>query len=314
MSNAKRVGILTLPRTSGAELPETKRLKQEIQMAGHEPVAINYRRLAFVVNEAGRGIYQYDKSGTKLDRVDVDVVIPRIGKYTEVGLTALRAFEIDGVATTGKSSSIRLAKDKIETQLLLDHEGVSMPYGAMLGGRVPDCPTRLLREIQPHQKGCVVVKTAAGSHGQGVIRADSRTSARSLLDAMDEGPLIIQEFIEPTDKDVAHSDIRMIVVGGQIIASMQRSVANTEEEFRANLSLGGNASVYEPTPREQEIAIRSAQILGLDVAGVDMMHSSRGPLVTEVNDNPEFGIETITGVNVAGYIVSLALDKAVRQI
>lgn len=308
------IGILSIKKATGGELPETIRLHEEIQQLGHESVLLNYRRMPIGILEEGRTFYRVDQSGKKLMGVEVDSIIPRIGKYTSEGVLALRALEYRGIPATASAEAVRVSKDKIESQLLLDRAGIPTPHSVMIPGRIPDDPRELLKLVEPNWRRPVIIKTAAGSHGKGVVKAESRTSARSFLDAYESGPVLIQEFIEPV-RDGYHDDVRMIVAKGKVVTAMRRFVKTDEDEqeFRANLSLGGSGEIYEPTLREEEMAIRAAETVGLEVAGVDFMHSSRGPLVTEVNDNLEFGIERVTGFNVASMIALIAVEKALAK-
>lgn len=307
-----RIGILSIPSRRGNELPETKKLVEEIENAQHEPSIINYRKTCISITEKGRILYHYSEDEKKLEPIEIDAVIPRIGSYQEAGRLALTTLILNGVVSVAQPEAIAKAKNKIETQILLDKEGIPTPYGVATLGRLPENSSIILRNFEPNPKQPLIIKTKNGSHGKGVMLGTNRASARSIVDGQDSKELIIQEFIEAPEKENFHSDIRLVVVEGQVIASMRRRAENIddEDEFRANLSLGGHGEIYDPTPREKELAIKATETIGLQVAGVDIMPSKRGPLVIEVNPNLELGIEEISKVNIAREIVNLAIRNA----
>lgn len=308
--HSSRIGVLGIKKPNGALLPEAKRLMEEIEKQGHEPVFINYRRLAVSITQEGRSIIEYDSTGNTLNEVQVDAIIPRIGRFHDVGILAMKAFEAAGVPLAG-SQAVTVAKNKIATQILLDKAVIPTPYSVCVIGKQPEKSDGFLKMIQPNYRGRVVIKSATGSHGKGVVLADSRSSARSIINSFPDEPYIIQEFIEPDNDKGYHDDIRIIVIRDRVVAAMRRFTSSRaeEQEFRSNLSLGGQAELYQPTPRETELAIRAAQVAGLDICGVDIMHSARGPVVTEINDNPELGIEKHTNINVAQMIAQAAIES-----
>lgn len=312
--NTMKIGILSLPRPNGKPLHETARISREIEELGHDPVPINYRRTAIGITETGRQLYQYNPAGIEMWPIEIDAVIPRIGRFTKEGVLALSALELASIPSTTTSNAVRIAKDKIETQMILDKAGIPTPRSIIPVGKLPEKSDIFLKAIQSNHRGPVIIKSAAGSHGKGVTIAESRRSGRSIIDSLPEGPFMVQEFIEPSENQ-RHDDIRLVVIGGQVITAMRRMAENNaeEEEFRANLSLGGKAEIYEPTQREREMAIKSAEAVGLEIAGVDIMHSFRGPMVTEVNDNLELGIENISGINIASLMAKIAVDKAITS-
>lgn len=237
-----KIGILSIPSSRGGELRETKRLVSEIEAANHEAVVINYRKTAVSITERGRFLHTFGKEGKKLLPVEVDSVIPRIGAYPEAGRIALAFLMLNGVPSTSNPEAIEKAKDKVITQLILDKEGIPTPYSISPLGRLPEKPDILLKHIETDSKKPIIIKTRNGSHGKGVILATNRPSARSVVDSMDtDKGFLVQEFIEAPEKEHRHSDIRLVVVDGQVITSMFRQAGNEEDEdeFRSNLSLGG---------------------------------------------------------------------------
>jgi len=307
-----RVGILS-SSPSGLRYSDNKRLAEEIVNRGAEPVLINFRRTLVAVREYGRQLLEVGLDGS-LQEVKVDVVIPRINKYVEAGVKAIDTLTSNGVPTTVTSSGVILAKNKLATMVELDKNGIPVPYTIAPTGETPEITKEMIKLIQPDKKAPIVVKTLRGSKGKGVNIAESHRSANAQVQTLgSEGiEYLVQEYIEPHENQPP-SDIRIIVVDGLVVASMKR-VSASDDEFRANLALGGSAISYEPTLRERELALRSADAIGARVIGFDAMHSQRGPLVTELNVNPGFGIEQYTGVNVAGAIVDLALRLGERRL
>jgi ribosomal protein S6--L-glutamate ligase len=157
----------------------------------------------------------------------------------------------------------------------------------------------------------VIIKLARGTHGNGVVLAESKKAAKSVLQAFyltneDGTNVLLQEFV----KESAGTDIRVFVVGGRVVASMKRQ--SLDDDFRSNLHKGGEGTVVKLTEQESKMAVKAAKAMGLNVAGVDLMRSARGPLVLEVNSSPGFGIEKVTGRNVAGPIIEYIEQNAKR--
>lgn len=304
-----RIGIMSAS-VRGAELRENERLTTEIQDLGHEAEIINYRRTAVAVTEEGRFVYQYDDND-KRTPVEVDAVIPRIGKYVEAGSMVLQLLVSNGVYSTADPQAVVRAKNKMATHIALDMNGIPTPYSISPTGTRPENPYETLKLLQPDPKLPVIIKTNRGSHGRGVILAESRRSAKSQAQALQGNNLgyLMQEFAETPEEANLATDIRLIIVEGNLVAAMKRS-AKDEDDFRSNLAQGGEGEPYEPTPREIEIGIKACEAVGLLVAGVDLIPSRRGPLVNEVNVSPEFGIEKITGINVARVIAEMAIRNA----
>lgn len=316
-----RVGILSAS-PSGLNYSDNKRLAEEILDRGAEPVLINFRRTLVAVREYGRQLLEVSLDGS-LQEVKVDVVIPRINKYVEAGVKAIDTLTSNGVPSTVTSSGVILAKNKLATMVELDKNGIPVPYTIAPTGDTPEKTKEMIKLIQPEKKSPIIIKTLRGSKGKGVNIAESHRSANAQVQTLgSEGvEYLVQEYIEPLEGTGGPSDIRIIVVDGLIVASMKR-LANPnandfdkddDNEFRANIALGASAISYDPTLREREMALRSAEVIGARVIGFDAMHSQRGPLVTELNVNPGFAIEQYTGANVAGAIVDLAIRLAEQK-
>ncbi|HTC26726.1 30S ribosomal protein S6--L-glutamate ligase [Dyella sp.] len=234
---------------------------------------------------------------------DFDAAIPRIGtSSTFYGTAVLRQLEMMGVYTPNSSDAVLRARDKLRCLQILSAEGLDMPVTVF--GDNPDDTTDVLDMLgePPH-----VIKLNEGSQGTGVVLAEKRTASQSVVEAFRGlyANFLVQEFIA----EAKGSDLRCFVVGGQVVAAMQRDAV--PGEFRANLHRGGSAKAAKVTPDEKRIAVRAAEALGLGIAGVDLLRSKRGPLILEVNASPGLeGIEAATGVNVSEKIIRHLEQKA----
>jgi len=225
-----------------------------------------------------------------------DAVIPRIGaSITFYGTAVVRQFEMMGVHTPNSSDAILRARDKLRSLQLLAREGIDLPVTVF--GDNPDDTRDLLTMLgdAPH-----VIKLNEGAQGQGVMLAEKRGSALGMIEAFRSlyANFLVQEFIREADG----ADLRCFVVGDEVVAAMRRQAP--EGDFRANIHRGGSASAVTLSALEVETAVRAARVMGLGVAGVDLLRSARGPLVLEVNSSPGLeGIEGASGVDVAGAII-----------
>ena len=229
---------------------------------------------------------------------ELDAAIPRIGtQSTFYGTAVLRQLEAMGVYTPNGSDAVLRARDKLRSLQILAAQGIAMPVTVF--GDNPDDTEDLLALLgePPH-----VIKLNEGSQGTGVVLAEKRSASQSVIEAFRGlyANFLVQEFIA----EAKGCDLRCFVVGGEVVAAMQREAG--PGEFRANLHRGGSATAVKLSAAEKRIAVRAAEALGLGVAGVDLLRSERGPLVLEVNASPGLeGIEAVTGVDVAGAIVEL---------
>ncbi len=233
----------------------------------------------------------------------VDVVIPRIGaSITHFGLAVVRQYEMLDVFCANESQAIARSRDKLRAiQVLSAHDVGLVPTGFARG------KDQLRSVINLVGGPPVVIKLLEGTQGAGVVLAESRQAAESVVDAFASinQSILVQAFVPEAEGE----DLRAIVVGGRVVAAMTRKAV--EGEFRSNLHRGGSARAAKLTPDERRTAVRAARALGLSVAGVDMIRSSSGPLVMEVNSSPGLeGIERATAVDVAGAIVEWAARKA----
>ncbi len=274
------------------DLYSTRRLVEAAIARGHQADTIDTMRCYMNITSARPTIHY---KGCELELYDA--VIPRIGaSVTFYGAAVVRQLEMMGVYCINDSVAITRARDKLRCLQLLSKKGIGLPITGF---------AHSLDEIKDLIKMVggppLVIKFLEGTQGIGVILVETTKAARSVLEAFLglKVNIMVQEYI----KDAAGADIRCFVVGGKVVAAMKRQ-AQTPEEFRSNLHRGGIATMEEITEEERNMAIRAAHIIGLNVAGVDIVRSNRGPLIMEVNASPGLeGIERTTGVNVADEII-----------
>jgi ribosomal protein S6--L-glutamate ligase len=225
-----------------------------------------------------------------------DAVIPRIGaSVTTYGCAVLRQFEVSGTYSVNESIAIARSRDKLRAHQLLARKGVGQPVTSYANSA--DATMDLIDSVNGAP---LIVKMMSSTHGNGVVLAETRKAAESLINAFRglHADFLVQEFI----KEAGGSDIRCFVIGDKVVAAMQRTAQ--PGEFRSNLHRGGTAQVVKLRPDERRLAVRAAQVMGLDLAGVDIIRSGHGPLVLEVNSSPGLeGIERATGKDVSGAII-----------
>ena len=236
------------------------------------------------------------------ERVDnIDAIIPRIGaSVTEHGAAVVRQFELKKVITATRSDALLESRDKFRSLQKLSANGIGVPRSFLVSD-TSDLPW--LYKILGFP---LIIKLLESTHGNGVVLADNAQTAGSIIDAFTslKERVLLQEFV----KEASGEDIRAFVVGKEVVATMRRQAE--KGEFRSNLHRGATGHIVELTEEERETALKASRLLGLDVAGVDMLHSKNGPLIIEVNASPGLeGIETITGINVAGKIIDLIENK-----
>lgn len=281
----------------------TKRLKEEALKRGHEVRVIKYRD-CYASIEQNNPTVSYDGE----DLSDFDAIIPRIASHmTRYGTAIVRQFEMKGIYTISSSIAITRSRDKLRSMQLLAKAGVGIPK------TVVSRNTTDIDDLLEHLGTPVIIKLATGTHGNGVVLAETKKAAKSTLQAFyltnDEGTnILLQEYVEES----AGTDIRAFVVGSRVVASMKRQ--SLDDDFRSNLHQGGSGTIIKLTDEERKTAVKAAKAMGLTVAGVDMMRSSRGPLVLEVNASPGFGIEKVTGRDVASAIIEYVELNAKRRV
>lgn len=273
-------------------LYSTNRLFNAGTKRGHRIDVIDYLRCYINIGENQTAIY-YD--GKKLGRYDA--VLPRIGaSQTSYGTAIVRQFEMMGDFVINKSDAIKSSRDKLRSLQVLAKHGIDMPITGYASHTMD-----IHDVIEKVGKTPLIMKLLQGTQGNGMVLAETMKAAESVMNAFKQvdADILIQEFI----KESSGVDIRVIVVGKKVVAAMQRVAP--EGEFRSNVHRGAATKHINLTPEEEEIAIKSTRVLGLSVAGVDLMRSKRGPLVLEVNSSPGLqGIELLTGADVAGEIIS----------
>ncbi len=278
------------------QLYSTARLVEAAGSRGADVVVID--PLECVVNLSKRRP-EIDLHGRAVK--DIDGVIPRIGaSITFYGLSVLRQFEMMGVFAANESQAVARSRDKLRTLQLFSRHDIGIPPTAFARRRED------LRDAIKRVGGApVVLKLLEGTQGVGVILAESVGSAESVLDAMRslKQNILIQAFI----REAKGQDIRAIVVGDRVVAAMRRQAA--EGEFRSNVHRGASTAAVELDAEYERTAIEASQVLGLNIAGVDLMPSDDGPMVLEVNSSPGLqGIEAATGIDVAGAMIQFVLD------
>ena len=287
--------IAVLSRGSGNY--STKRLVEAGKERGHDMVVINHANCNIDIERNKPGILYKNRV---ID--DVDAVIPRIGQsITSYGSAVVRQFEMMRVYTSVSSLALVRSRDKFRALQLLARSGVGIPRTVF--ARQSQEPDSLIDVVGGSP---VVIKLLEGTHGIGVVLAETRKAAKSVIQAFYGlgASLLVQEFIEEANG----ADIRVIVVGDRVAGAFMRK---NDEDFRSNLHRGGKSLPVELNKKETNIALKAANTLGLPIAGVDIIRSKRGPLVLEVNSSPGLGgIEKQTGEDIAGEIIDYVVQKA----
>lgn len=287
--------IAILSRNSS--LYSTKRLREAALNRGHDVAVVDYLRCYMDISARHPRVLYLG------EEVRPDAVIPRIGAtYTFYGAAVVRQFEMADVFTLNDSQSISRSRDKLRALQLLSRAGVGLPTTSFAHS-TQDIDGLLEVVGGPP----VLVKVLEGAQGLGVVLAETKKAAESVIAAFRQldANILVQEFI----KEARGADIRAFVVGGKVVASMKRQAP--PGEFRSNLHRGGMAEAVKLTPGERATAVRAAKTMELNVAGVDMVRSEAGPMVLEVNSSPGLeGIEGVSGVDIADAIVEFIEDNA----
>ncbi|WP_417317800.1 30S ribosomal protein S6--L-glutamate ligase [Emcibacter sp.] len=285
-----KIGILS----RNPNLYSTKRLIEAAKERGHEVKVVDILNCYMNITANDPTVY-YKRGGTK-QRLDFNAVIPRIGaSVTAYGTAVLRQFEVGGVYSVNESIAIARSRDKLRAHQLLARRGVGMPKTSYAHS------ANATEDLIEFVGGApLIVKVIESTHGAGVIMAETAKAAEGVINAFRglDANFLVQEFIA----EAGGADIRCFVIGDKVVAAMKRQAA--EGEFRSNLHMGGSATLVKLKPEERAIAVKAARVIGLDVAGVDIIRSAHGPLVLEVNSSPGLkGIEQATNKDVAGAII-----------
>ncbi|MEC9364593.1 MAG: 30S ribosomal protein S6--L-glutamate ligase [Pseudomonadota bacterium] len=289
-----KIAILSRNR----RLYSTRRLTQAAEARGHQVRIIDVLR-CYMKLQPGKPEIWYGQRRL----AGFDAVIPRIGaSVTFYGTAVLRQFEMMGVYTLNESVAITRARDKLRALQLLARRGVGMPATAF--AHSPDDTDGVIGLVGGAP---LVLKLVEGTQGQGVVLAENPQAARSVIDAFRglDAYFLVQQFVA----EAGNADIRALVVGGKVVAAMRRTAK--AGDFRANLHRGGSAEPVKLTTDERRAAVRAARIVGLNVAGVDLLRTPQGSMVIEVNASPGLeGIEATSGVDVAGRIIEFVEQNA----
>ncbi|MBX9926786.1 MAG: 30S ribosomal protein S6--L-glutamate ligase [Hyphomicrobiaceae bacterium] len=281
-----------------ASLYSHRRLVEAALARGHSVDVVNTLKVHMNIT-SNRTVLRFGGKDLPL----YDAVIPRIGaSVTHYGLAVLRQFEMQGVYSLNESVAIGRARDKLRALQLLARAGIGLPTTAFAND-----PRRAEEVIAEVGGAPVVIKLLEGTQGMGVILAETEASAKSIIEAFSAAnvDIMVQEFV----REANATDVRAFVIGGRVVAAMRRT--GKTGEFRSNLHRGGRAEPAELDASEYDTAVRAASALGLNVCGVDMLRSDRGPMVLEVNSSPGLeGIEQATGTDIASAIIEFLDENA----
>ena len=291
-----KIGVLSTNRN----LYSTRRIVEAGKARGHEMLVINHKQCYMNITSHNPSVHL---KGEVIE--GVDAIIPRIGASVSFyGTAVVRQFEMMGVYSLNESVAITRSRDKLRASQLLARKGIGLPVTGFA-----NAPGDTEDLVKIAGGAPVVIKLLEGTQGVGVVLAETKKAAESVIEAFRglKANFMVQEFI----KEAGGSDIRCLVIGDKVVASMKRQ--GKEGEFRSNLHRGGKASLIKITPEERSTAVRSARVMGLNVAGVDLLRSNHGPVVMEVNSSPGLeGIETATGKDIAGMIIEFIEKNAKR--
>lgn len=291
-----KVGLLS----RNAELYSTRRLVEAAINRGHSIDVIDYLSCYMNITSSTTNVHIGGEVAS-----EYDAIIPRIGaKRTFYGAAVVRQFELMGAFSINTSISITRSRDKLRSLQLMSKEGIGMPITGF--AHSPDDVGDLIKLVGGAP---LVIKLLEGTQGVGVVLAETKKAAESVIQAFMglKANIIVQEFI----KESSGSDIRCLVIGNRVVAAMKRQAE--PGEFRSNLHRGGAATAVKISKEEREAAIKATKVMGLKFAGVDLLRSDRGPLIMEVNSSPGLeGIETATGVDVADLVIEF-LEKSSRK-
>lgn len=275
----------------GPQLYSTQALRKAAESRGHQVSVIDHLFCSMVIEEGHPQVYYGERM-----LWGIDAIIPRIGaSVTFQGAALIRQFEMMGIFSVAPAEALMRSRDKLRCMQLLSMGNIGLPKTAY--ANYTDNAQELIDAVGGTP---LIIKLLKGTHGLGVILAENNTTAESIIESFNRirERIIVQEYIAESKG----ADIRAFVIDGQVIAAMKRKAR--PGEFRSNLHRGATAIHIKLTQKEEETALKAVEILGLHVAGVDMLQSDRGPLVLEVNPSPGLeGITTTTGIDVAGKII-----------
>lgn len=280
----------------GPELYSTKRLIEAGLERGADMRLMDHLRCNIIIEQDHPQIYYHKK------RVeDLDAIIPRIGaSVTFYGASVITQFQMMGLYSPVSSQALLRSRNKLRSMQILSRNGIGLP-NTVFTDYMQDTD-QLIQVLGPPPW---IIKLLEGTQGLGVVLAENQNAAQSVIEAFNKlkARIIVQEFIGES----AGSDLRVFIVGGKVVGAMKRKAASG---FRSNLHRGGSANLVSLSKEEERTALKAAKVMGLDIAGVDILQSNRGPLVMEVNASPGLeGIEKATGVDIAGKIIEFVMEK-----
>jgi ribosomal protein S6--L-glutamate ligase len=293
-----KIGILS----RSLNIYSTHRLYEAAKQRGHEVYVIDHTKCSVLIEQGNPAVYF---NGQRVE--NLDAVIPRIGaSVTFFGTAVVRQFEVQGVFLANTSQSIVRSRDKLRSMQILSREGVGLPKTVFAKFPKDDDVDSLIKKVGGAP---LIIKLLEGTQGLGVVLAETDKAAKSVIEAFSglKENILVQEFI----KEAGGADIRAFIVDGKVVGAMKRQ--GKEGEFRSNLHRGGKGVIIELSEEEERAAINAAKALSLSVAGVDMLQSSRGPLILEVNSSPGLkGIEGATGLDIAGKIIEYCEEHVLQ--
>lgn len=287
--------------SKGAANHSTKRLKEVALARGHEARVINYAK-CYISVEKNQPVIRYQAEPLE----GFEAIIPRIAQsYTKYGTAVVRQFESLGTFTTASSIAIVRSRDKLRAYQILARGGVAIPKTVFARETANFDDVITLAGGTP-----LIIKVVRGTHGNGVVLAETPKAAKAVMQAfyVEGVNFLVQEFV----KESAGEDIRVLVVGGRVVASVKRQ--SLDDDFRSNTHQGGVGKSVKLSDQEKQVAVRAAKTMGLPICGVDMMRSAHGPLVLEVNSSPSLKTpELVTGRDVATKIIEYIENNAKRR-
>ena len=287
--------------SQGPKLYSTRRLVEAAEEKGHHVEVINPMNCYMNIASTMPRVYYQNKM---LDYFDA--VVPRIGaSMTFYGTAVLRQFEMSHVYAVNSSAAILRSRDKLRSLQVMSRKGIGMPVTGFAKS------AQMTEDLINFVGGppCII-KILESTQGKGVVLVENKKTAKSVIEMLRNlnSNFLVQEFIE----EAGGADIRCFVIGDKVVASMKRQGA--EGEFRSNLHQGGQAEKVKITPLERQMAVKAAKAMGLNISGVDILRSKRGPLILEVNSSPGIeGIEKATGKNIAGLVVDFVEKSLVKR-
>ena len=299
-NNMRKTGLHIALLASNPALYSNRRIIEAGENRGHKMSFLNIKQCYMKLDN---NLSEVHYRGGKILN-DIDAIIPRIRpSQTFYGCSLVKHFETMNIFTVNKSDAIRNSRDKLYSLQCLQEQRIEVPVSGFANS-----PVETNDLIEMIGGSPLVIKLLQGAQGRGVVLAETKKAAESVINGFKvlKANLLVQEFIKEADGE----DIRCFVLNGKVISSIKRSAA--EGEFRANLHLGGKATKISITREARSIAIKACKALGLDVAGIDIINSSRGPLVLEVNSSPGLeGIEAISQKDIASMLIEY-IEKSLK--